>query len=137
MRQRPDAVDALLEAWAAWRITYEVYEGTGDSALARFRDPVSTHPGGPRILWHGHIRSQLSVLNSQLMAELGGERVSLLVMLYGLPGTVARKAQQVALCTRTLARLRKQARQLAGLFIDQQIQATHHDSNPLSRCSVQ
>ena len=117
MRQRPDAIDALLEAWAGWRITYELYEGTGDSPISRFRDPVSTHPVGPRVLWHGQIRSQLSVLNSQLMSDLGGERVSLLVMLYGLPGTVARKAQLTNLCTRTLSRLRKRARHLVGLFI--------------------
>ena len=118
MRRRPDAIDALLDAWAGWRITYELYEGTGDSPIARFRDPVSTHPVGSRILWHGQIRSQLSRLNSQLMADLGGERVTILVMIYGLPGTVQRKAETLSLCTRTLARLRKHARLLVGQFMD-------------------
>ncbi|WP_252180204.1 hypothetical protein [Endozoicomonas sp. 4G] len=118
MRHRPDAIDALLEAWAGWRITYELYEGTGDSPIAHFRDPVSSHPFGSRVLWYGYICSELSQLNSKMIAELGGERVSLLVMMYGRPGTIARKAQQLDLCVRTLARIRKRARRLAELFIE-------------------
>ncbi len=119
MRHQRDAIDALLEAWAGWRITYELYEGTGDSPIAHFRDPVSSHPFGSRVLWYGYICSELSQLNSQMIAELGGDRVSLLVMMYGRPGTIARKAETVGLCIRTMARIRKRARLLAGLFIEQ------------------
>lgn len=118
MRARPDALDALLEAWAGWRISYELYEGTGDSAISRFRDPAGQQPCGPRILWYGHIRSQLAQLNSRLMAELDGQTIDRLVLLYGQTGTIARKAQSIDCSTRTLARLRRRARRLAECFLE-------------------
>lgn len=111
-------MDALLEAWAGWRISYELYEGTGDSAISRFRDPAGQQPCGPRVLWYGHIRSQLAQFNSRLMADLDGQAIDRLILLYGQTGTVARKAQSIDCSTRTLARLRRRARRLAGSFLE-------------------
>jgi len=117
MRRRPDRTDTLLEAWASWRVCYEIYCGTGDSAISRFLDPASTRHNGTRILWSGRIHSQLSALDSALVCTLGSYRTTLLAYLYGTPGTDSLKCHRLGICCRTLSRVRHRARTVATAFL--------------------
>lgn len=117
MRRRPDRVDTLLEAWASWRVCYEVYCGTGDSAIARFLDPSGTRHQGARVLWSGCVHSQLSALDSALVSTFGTYHCTLLAYLYGTPGTDRIKCDRLSVCCRTLARVRQKAREITAHFL--------------------
>lgn len=117
MRRRPDRSDLLLEAWAGWRVSYELYTGTGDSPMARLLDPASTRFAGSRVLWSGRIHSQLSALDSALVSTLDSHHTTLLAYLYGTPGTDSFKSHRLGTCCRTLSRVRHKARQVVAAFL--------------------
>ena len=118
MRRRPDRVDTLLEAWASWRVCYELYTGTGDSPVARFLDPYSTRNNHcARVLWQGRIHSQLSALDGALVCGLGTYHTILLAYLYGTPGPDCAKRDTLGVCCRTLSRLRQKARHITSAFL--------------------
>lgn len=113
MRRRSDIIDQLLERWASWRITEELYSGTGPSALVRFREPASTRVNGSRLLYFGRRCQNMAALNGDLVSQLGHWQVNVLLMLYGLPGDDSRKVRQFGVNLDDVRRLRKNARDIA------------------------
>ncbi|WP_448216942.1 hypothetical protein [Endozoicomonas sp. 2B-B] len=111
-------MDRLLEEWAGWRITYEIYEGTGDSPVSRLLNPAPSTTPGSRILWSGAMNSQLSALNKALIGRLGVYYTTVTAILYGTSGTDRQKAKALRLSYSTLSRLRKKARLVASAFIE-------------------
>ena len=110
MRSRPDTIDRMLEHWASWRMTEEIYTGTGPSSLVHFSEPIGTTAHGTRLLYSGRSNRTMSALNSDLITHLGQRPVNSLLMLYGLPGNEIRKMRQYGISSDNVRTLRKQAR---------------------------
>ena len=99
MARRPDVIDRVLEHWASWRITLELYEGTGPSAIVRFREPAGTALVGSRPLFHGCASRRLAALNADLCIHLGPSRIHCLLALYGCRvKTPSRPATSASAC---------------------------------------
>lgn len=113
MGRRPDTLDRVLEHWASWRLTQELYEGTGPSAIVRFREPAGTAVTGSRPLFYGSASRRLAALNADLCIHLGAVQVNCLLALYGLPGEDSLKARRFGLSLSKLGTIRKQARVIA------------------------
>ncbi len=113
MRRRPDLTDTLLEHWASWRITLELYEGTGPSAIVRFREPAGTSVSGSRPLFQGMPSRRLSALNADLCIHLGPVKTYLLIALYGLPGEDHFKARRFGISLSAFSAIRRQGRVIA------------------------
>lgn len=103
--------DRLLEDWAAWRITYELYLGTGHSTCCRILEPAVLRAGS-RPLWTGVVASHLAQVNGRLEAWLPPLAIDVLVIIYGMPGTDRWKAGQMGVSDRTVSRLKKRAREV-------------------------
>ena len=126
MARRPDVIDRVLEHWASWRITLELYEGTGPSAIVRFREPACTTLAGSRPLFCGNVSRRLAALNADLAMHLGSN-VNLMLALYGLPGEDSIKARQVGICLSNLNTIRKRARAIALWHISPRMRITTGD----------
>ena len=120
MKRRADAVTRLLESWAAWRLGYEFYLGTGHSALVRFKENSHVMVYGSKPLWFGHMHSELSVLHSRFCDELTNDQLSLLVILYGITDSQRHSAMRLMdyeRTDRTLRRLNSRARRIAHDYL--------------------
>lgn len=124
MARRPDVIDRVLEHWASWRITLELYEGTGPSAIVRFREPAGTALVGSRPLFQGSTSRRLSALNADLCMHLGAVRVNGLLALYGLPGEDSFKARRLGISLSNLNTVRKRARVIALQHISPTVRLT-------------
>ena len=113
MARRPDVIDRVLEHWASWRITLELYEGTGPCAIVRFREPAGTTLVGSRPLFQGGTSRRLSALNADLCIHLGPTKINGLLVLYGLPGEDNFKARCLGMSLSNLNTIRKRARVIA------------------------
>ena len=103
--------DRLLEDWAAWRLTYEFYLGTGNSSCCRMLEG-GVIQAGSKPLWTGVIASQLAAVNGRLEAGLPPLAIRVLLVIYGVTGTDQWKAGQVGVSDRTLRRLKDRARRV-------------------------
>ncbi|MES9875410.1 MAG: hypothetical protein ABW146_20100 [Candidatus Sedimenticola sp. 6PFRAG7] len=127
MRRRSDAIDRLLEDWASWRQSGE-HTGTGDCVIVRFREPAGSWRAGSQPLWFGFIASQLAALDSHLTLELGPKPVAVLVILYGVTGTLETKARQLQTPVKLLNECRRQARVIALKHLPEHltVRGLHH-----------
>lgn len=103
----------MLEHWASWRITEELYSGTGPSAIVRFREPTGTVRTGSHPLYLGVCDQKLSALNVDLTVTLGHRDLGILLMLYGLPGDEGLKMRQYGLNPAGIDCLKRSARVVA------------------------
>lgn len=103
----------MLEHWASWRITEEIYAGTGPSALVRFREPAGTARTGSHPLYLGVCDQRLSALHADLAITLGHRDLGILLMLYGLPGNDGLKMRQYGLSPAGVDSLKRRARVVA------------------------
>ena len=117
MRRRTSITDRMLEHWASWRITEELYSGTGPSAIVRFREPAGTVRTGSHPLYLGVSDRRLSSLNADLAVTLGHRDVCVLLMLYGLPGDDGLKMRQYGLSPAGVDSLKRRARVVARRHI--------------------
>ena len=129
MRRRTSITDRMLEHWASWRITEELYSGTGPSAIVRFREPAGTVRTGCHPLYLGVSDRRLSALNADLAVTLGHRDVSVLLMLYGLPGDESLKRHQYGLSPAGIDSLKSRARVVA------QRHTPHTLKRPLEVCN--
>ena len=131
MRRRPDIPDQILERWASWRLNSLTEIGTGPCALVRFREPAGTALAGSRSLYLGRSCPAMAALNAHLVSQLGREKVSLLLALYGLPGDDYPKIRALGISQNGVKRLRKTARTIARYHIPSSVMGDHrHDSDP-------
>lgn len=107
----------MLEHWASWRITEELYSGTGPSAIVRFREPAGTVRTGCHPLYLGVCDRKLSALNADLAVTFGHRDLGILMMLYGLPGDDGLKMRQYGLSSSGLDSLKSRARTVAQRHI--------------------
>ncbi|MCW7552115.1 hypothetical protein NX722_05540 [Endozoicomonas gorgoniicola] len=117
MARKPDVIDRILEHWASWRITLELYEGTGPSSIVRFKEPAGTVNTGSRPLFYGNANRRLAALNADLCINLEALQVNCLLVLYGLPGEDNLKARRFGLSLSKLGTIRKQGRVIARQHI--------------------
>ncbi len=103
----------MLEHWASWRITEEIYAGTGPSAIVRFREPAGTARTGSHPLYLGVCDQRLSALHADLAITLGHRDLGILLMLYGLPGNDGLKMRQYGLSPSGVDSLKRRARVVA------------------------
>lgn len=130
MRRRIDVIDRMLEHWASWRISEELYAGTGPSSLVRFSEPAGTTVNGTRLLYFGRISQRMGALNSDLISYLGRWQVNILLMLYGLPGDEQRKLRQFGVSTDAVRTLRQQARNITLHHLPSSLRyGGSHDAN--------
>ena len=133
MRRRTSVTDRMLEHWASWRITEELYSGTGSSAIARFREPAGTLHSGSHPLYLGVCDRRLSALNGDLAVTLGLRDLGILLVLYGLPGNDGLKMRQYGLSPDAVDSLRRRARVVALRHIPRTIRTylLHRDVHKL------
>ena len=127
MRRRVDHLTRLLEDWAAWRLGYELYAGTGDSPVARFRAPHGRPVYHSTPLWFGTILSQLSRLNGRLLSCMTIKQYKALLVLYGMNGDSVPVAIEMKLCTSRQAarRIQHRARRIVSEFLT--VPESHYD----------
>ena len=113
MRRRTSVTDRMLERWASWRITEELYTGTGPSAIVRFREPAGTDRTGSFPLYLGICDRRLSALNADLVTAIGHRDLGILLMLYGLPGDDGLKVRHYGLSPDGVDSLKSRARVVA------------------------
>ena len=110
---RRSIADRMLEHWASWRITRELYSGTGPSAIVRFREPAGTARIGSHPLYLGRCDRKLAALNTDLCLALGHRDICVLLMLYGLPGDEGLKMRQYGLSPAGVDDIKHRARVVA------------------------
>lgn len=116
MRKKVDAVTRILEDWAAWRLGYELYDGTGASPLVRFQEPGHPAVFRSRPLWDGFIRSELSCFHSRLVVAFTDNQLNILMIIFGTTERLWHKIMrhmEFDRTDRTLRRLQAQARDIA------------------------
>ena len=121
-RPKLDIADELLEWWARWLVSLELYDGTGDSMLSRLTEPRSGRPPRSRPLYTGLINHIMSQLDSRLSIGFSTRQRIALATLYGTPGHFYRIAHTVNVPERTLRDWRTRAREVAFRF---------HRENPI------
>ena len=105
--------DRLLEDWAAWRLTYEFYLGTGNSSSCRMLE-AGVLKTGSKPLWTGVVASHLAIINGRLEAWLPPIAIKVLLVIYGITGTDKWKAGQLGISDRTVRRLKDRARRVVA-----------------------
>lgn len=129
MRHRTSVTDRMLEHWASWRITEELYSGTGPSAIVRFREPAGTYRSGSHPLYLGVCDRRLSALNADLAITLGHRDLGVLLTLYGLPGDERLKMRQYGLSPSGVDNLKSRARVVALRHIPHTIRVPLEDGD--------
>lgn len=137
MARRPDLIDTLLEDWASWRYIYKSLEfGTGDSVIVHFREPRSTRSAGSVPLWQGRRTGRkLLALDNDLAITLGPKKVAALVVMYGTPGPIDRKAKAMETTVKDLQELRRCARRIALMHLSIHVTAEMLHRDQYWRCS--
>ncbi len=122
-KRRIDAVDVLLEEWATWRVLFHNFEvSTGHSPLVHFNDPRSTVSVGSIPLWYGaKTRPVLLALDHDLSITFDATIVAQLVVCFGTPGSLEKKAKAIEISAYRLQKLSKNARRIALEHISQTV----------------
>lgn len=116
-------IDKRLEEWATWLFYFQCSLDRQKSTFPRLSEPICKPVYGPRILWTGKIRCDLSKLHQRLSSELTTKQLKVLFAVYGITDSQLQQALSsldYQRTKRTVLRLKTKARNITSSFMQSQ-----------------